>query len=70
MLHHAGLDERVNASWPGFEIALKKAGRDYVNYEYADVDHGFHNDTTPRYDRNAAELAWQRTVDFFVAKLR
>jgi carboxymethylenebutenolidase len=70
MLHHAGLDERVNASWPGFEVALKKTKRDYVNYEYADVDHGFHNDTTPRYDKDAAELAWQRTVDFFVAKLR
>lgn len=65
MIHHAGLDERVNASWPEFEKGLKKAGRHYVNHDYADVNHGFHNDTTPRYDEDAAELAWQRTVEFF-----
>lgn len=65
MIHHAGLDERVNASWPEFEKGLKKAGRQYVNHDYADVNHGFHNDTTPRYDKDAAELAWQRTVEFF-----
>lgn len=65
MIHHAGLDERVNASWPEFEKGLKKAGRHYVNHDYADVNHGFHNDTTPRYDKDAAELAWQRTVEFF-----
>ena len=65
MLHHAGLDERVNASWPDFEKALIAAERDYVNYHYEDVNHGFHNDTTPRYDREAAELAWQRTVEHF-----
>lgn len=65
MIHHAGLDERVNASWPEFEKGLKKAGRQYVNHDYADVNHGFHNDTTPRYDEDAAELAWQRTVEFF-----
>ena len=69
MLHHAGLDERVNASWPEFEAGLKKSGRDFVNYNYADVEHGFHNDTTPRYDEEAAELAWQRTLDFFTMKL-
>lgn len=69
MLHHAGLDERVNATWPDFEGGLKKASREYVNYEYADVNHGFHNDTTPRYDEQAAELAWQRTLDFFAAHL-
>jgi len=65
MIHHAGLDERVNASWPAFEQGLRKADRQYVNHDYADVNHGFHNDTTPRYDAEAAELAWKRTVGFF-----
>lgn len=65
MLHHAGLDERVNASWPEFEKGLKESGIDYVHNDYADVQHGFHNDTTPRYDQVAAELAWTRTVEFF-----
>jgi carboxymethylenebutenolidase len=69
MLHHAGLDERVNASWPEFEEGLSNAGRNYVNHDYPEVDHGFHNDTTPRYDEAAAALAWQRTLDFFVTKL-
>lgn len=69
MLHHAGLDERVNASWPEFEKGLKEAGRNYVNHEYADVNHGFHNDTTPRYDEEAAKLAWQRTLEFFAEHL-
>jgi len=70
MLHHAGLDERVNAGWPDFEAGLKEAGKPYDNYEYEAVDHGFHNDTTPRYDENAAELAWQRTLEFFDANLK
>lgn len=65
MLHHAGLDDRVNASWPAFEKGLQDAGRDYSNFLYADVNHGFHNDTTPRYDKAAAELAWQRTLEHF-----
>lgn len=69
MLHHAGLDERVNASWPAFEKALNEAGRDYVNYWYEDVNHGFHNDTTPRYDQAAAKLAWQRTEAHFTKHL-
>ena len=69
MLHHAGLDERVNASWPDFEKGLQDAGRNFTNYDYADVNHGFHNDTTPRYDKPAAELAWQRTVEFFTRHL-
>lgn len=69
MLHHAGLDERVNASWPGFEAALKDAGCEFTNYDYVDVNHGFHNDTTPRYDEEAAELAWQRTLGFFANHL-
>jgi len=64
MLNHAELDERVNASWPDFERGLKAAGVDYTHYDYAGVQHGFHNDTTPRYDAKAAELAWTRTVEF------
>jgi len=69
MLHHASLDERVNASWPDFETALEDAGKAYDNNDYEGVDHGFHNDTTPRYDNDAAELAWQRTLEFFAANL-
>lgn len=65
MLHHAALDERVNASWPDFEKALRLADIDYENYEYENASHGFHNDTTPRYDEEAAELAWERTIGFF-----
>ncbi len=65
MLNHAELDERVNASWPDFEKGLQAAGVDYVHHDYAGVQHGFHNDTTPRYDEKAAELAWSRTVEFF-----
>ena len=63
------LDERVNATWPNFEEGLQSAGRNFVNHDYADVNHGFHNDTTPRYDEEAAELAWRRTLDFFVSHL-
>jgi len=65
MLHHAGLDERVNASWPAFEKALQDNEMNYVNHLYADVNHGFHNDTTPRYDEESAALAWQRTLEHF-----
>ncbi len=65
MLHHAELDERVNASWPAFRKALEAAGVEYVNHDYDDAQHGFHNDTTPRFDEKAAELAWARTVEFF-----
>ncbi len=69
MLHHAGLDERVNAGWPEFEQALRAADRAFVNYDYDDVNHGFHHDTTPRYDQDAADLAWQRSMDFFASHL-
>ena len=65
MIHHGELDERVNAGWPAFEKALKAAGADYAEYNYADAQHGFHNDTTPRFDEAAAELAWRRTIEFF-----
>ena len=70
MLNHAELDERVNASWPAFEEGLKAAGVDYVHHDYEGVQHGFHNDTTPRYDKKAAELAWARTVEFFNRHLK
>lgn len=70
MLNHAELDERVNASWPDFEQGLKKSGVTYVHHDYEEVQHGFHNDTTPRYDEAAAELAWQRTVEFFDKHLK
>ena len=69
MLHYAGLDTRVNAGWPAYETALKAAGTDYQAFIYEGVNHGFHNDSTPRYDEKAAELAWTRTVEFFKAKL-
>lgn len=65
MIHHGALDERVNAGWPDFEAALKAADREYVQYMYDDANHGFHNDTTPRYDKAAADLAWQRSIEFF-----
>lgn len=69
MLQFAGLDERVNAGWPAYEEALKKHGKEYVAYTYPDVNHGFHNTSTPRYDEEAAELAWGRTIEFFKEKL-
>jgi carboxymethylenebutenolidase len=65
MLHFAGLDERVNAGWPDYEAALKASNKVYEAYNYPNVNHGFHNTTTPRYDEEAAELAWKRTMDFF-----
>jgi carboxymethylenebutenolidase len=70
MLHYAGLDERVNAGWPAFEAALKANGKKYEAFVYPNTNHGFHNDTTPRYDEAAAKLAWSRTLDFFNANLR
>ena len=69
MIHHGALDERVNAGWPVFETALKGAGVDYEEYMYEDANHGFHNDTTPRYDEDAAALAWSRTIGFFEKNL-
>ena len=65
MIHHGALDERVNAGWPDFEQALQAAGSTYEQFMYADANHGFHNDTTPRYDNEAAKLAWQRSIAFF-----
>lgn len=70
LLNFAGLDKRVNGGWPAYEESLKKNNKDYVAYIYPDVNHGFHNNTTPRYDEEAATLAWQRTIDFFKEKLK
>ena len=70
LLHFAELDNRVNEGWPAYEAALKEHNKEYSAYNYPGVNHGFHNDTTPRYDKAAAELAWQRTIDFFSEKLR
>ena len=70
MLQFAGLDTRVNAGWPSYEEALKANNKEYVAYTYPDVNHGFHNTTTPRYDKKAAELAWKRTIDFFNKNLK
>jgi carboxymethylenebutenolidase len=69
MLHYGELDTRVNEGWPAFEAALKANGKSYEAFIYPGVNHGFHNDTTPRYDKAAADLSWQRTVEFFKAKL-
>ena len=70
LLHYAALDTRVNEGWPAYEAALKENKKEYTAYMYANANHGFHNDTTPRYDKAAAELAWKRTLDFFEEKLK
>jgi len=69
LLHYAGLDTRVNEGWPAYDKLLTENKVEHTGYIYPEVNHGFHNDTTPRYDKPAAELAWQRTIDFFKAKL-
>ena len=65
LIHYAGLDDRVNEGWPAYEAALEAAGTNYEAYIYPDVNHGFHNDSTPRYDEAAAELSWERTLAHF-----
>ncbi|MBM1106217.1 dienelactone hydrolase family protein [Aurantibacter crassamenti] len=70
MLHFGELDKRVNEGWPAYETALKANGKEYEAFIYENANHGFHNDTTPRYDREAAELAWNRTIDFFEKHLK
>jgi carboxymethylenebutenolidase len=70
LLHFASLDTRVNEGWPSYEKALKENKKEYTAYMYPEVNHGFHNDSTPRYDKAAAELAWQRTIEFFKEKLK
>jgi carboxymethylenebutenolidase len=70
LIHYAENDERINKGWPAYEEALKAHGKQYEMHMYPGTNHGFHNDTTPRYDDAAAKLAWQRTVDFFNKYLR
>jgi carboxymethylenebutenolidase len=65
LLQYAEHDDNINAGWPAYEEALKQHGKNYTAYVYPGTNHGFHNDTTPRYDEAAAKLAWQRTVEFF-----
>lgn len=70
MLQYAGLDKRVNEGWPAYEEALKINKIDHVAHFYPEVNHGFHNNTTPRYDKEAAQLSWNRTITFFNDKLK
>ena len=70
LIHYAGTDERINAGWPAYEEALKANKVPYETHIYPGAQHGFNNDTTPRFDAAAAKLAWQRTVDFFNKHLR
>ena len=65
LIHYAGMDERIDAGWPAFEAALKANRVHYEEYTYAGAQHGFNNDTTPRYDEASAKMAWQRTMDWF-----
>lgn len=69
LLQYAGLDTRVNEGWPAYEAALEANNKEYKAYIYPNVNHGFHNDSTPRYDKEAAVLAWTRTIEFFKEKL-
>ncbi len=69
LLQFAGLDTRVNEGWPAYEAVLKKNKVPYTAHFYPEVNHGFHNNTTPRYDEKAATLAWERTISFFKDKL-
>jgi carboxymethylenebutenolidase len=69
LLQFAELDTRVNAGWPDYQKALQAAGVEHEAHFYPATNHGFHNDTTPRYDKAAAELSWTRTIEFFRKKL-
>jgi len=70
LIHYGGLDERVNAGWPAYQQALDANGKSYTMHMYEGANHGFHNDTTPRYDEEAARLAQERTIAFFNENLR
>ena len=70
LIHYAASDDRINNGWPAFEAALKANGVKYQMHLYPGTNHGFHNDTTPRYDEAAAKLAWSRTVAFLNENLR
>ncbi len=69
LIHYAEFDERVNAGWPAYEMALKENNKVYTTCFYPGTNHGFHNNSTPRYDQEAAQLAWQRTIAFFKENL-
>jgi carboxymethylenebutenolidase len=70
LLHFAAFDKRVNSGWPDYAKALQDNNKEYSAHLYPDVNHGFHNDTTPRYNQDAAVLAWERTIAFFEEKLK
>ena len=70
LLHYGSLDARITGGWPAYEEALKANHINYAGYVYDGANHGFHNDTTPRYDEAAAKLAWQRTIDVFNKNLK
>jgi len=70
LIHFAAMDDRINASWPNYEAALKAANVRYTAHQYPGTQHGFNNDTTPRFDAAAAKLAWERTIAFFNQNLR
>ncbi len=70
LMHYAELDTRINEGWPAYETALKSNGKTYEAHMYPGANHGFHNDSTPRYDADAAGLAWQRSLDFFATHLK
>ena len=69
LIHFAGVDERINTAWPVYEAALKAAGVRYTAHQYSGTQHGFNNDTTPRFDATSAKLAWERTMAFFKQSL-
>ena len=69
LLHYGELDERINAGWPDYETALKANGKNYEAHIYPNANHGFHNDSTPRYDEAMAELSWDRTIGWFTQHL-
>jgi carboxymethylenebutenolidase len=69
LLHFAETDENVNTTWPAYEAALKEHGKRYEAHIYPGTNHGFHNDSTPRYDEAAAKLGWERTLDWFKTHL-
>jgi len=70
LIHYGGLDRRINEGWPAYKAALEANNVDYEVFFYEEANHGFHNDTTPRFDKEAADLAWKRTIDFFNQELR
>lgn len=69
LIHYAELDQRVNEGWPAYEAKLKELDKEYETHFYPEVNHGFHNNTTPRFDQAAADLAWERTIAFFKESL-